>query len=94
MKIYLKNLEVVFKLFANQKRLQIIKLLIKKGNLTLTDIASEIKLSIKATSKHLLYLNRGGMLISYRRANYMFYNITPGLSGYVLYFIKLISRGS
>ncbi|KKS36955.1 MAG: hypothetical protein A3G49_03255 [Candidatus Sungbacteria bacterium RIFCSPLOWO2_12_FULL_41_11] len=54
----MKNLEKIFKGLANRRRLAIIKLLAKNKQLSVTDIAKQIKLSFKATSKHLSVLRQ------------------------------------
>lgn len=48
-----KELERFLKSVANKRRLQIIKLLKSKGKLSVGKIAKELKLSFKATSRHL-----------------------------------------
>ena len=49
--------ERIFKAMANSRRLQIIKLLKNKKKFTVGEIAGEIKLSFKSTSKHLIILS-------------------------------------
>jgi DNA-binding transcriptional ArsR family regulator len=48
--------ERILKALANRRRLAILGLLEKRGELSVAEIASGIKLSFKATSKHLLIL--------------------------------------
>jgi DNA-binding transcriptional ArsR family regulator len=57
-----KELEKIFKIYASKRRLDIINLLIKKKTASLNEIAREIKLSIKSTSKHLRILYSVGLL--------------------------------
>jgi len=52
----IKELEKLFKSLGNRRRLKIIKLLLIDNELTVSDIAKELKISIKAASKHLLNL--------------------------------------
>lgn len=49
----MKELERQYKALANGKRLAIVKYLTKSHQASVGDIAREIKLSLKATSKHL-----------------------------------------
>ena len=49
----MKQLERIFKGLANRRRLAIIRLLSKKKELSVADIAREINLSFTSTSKHL-----------------------------------------
>ena len=51
-----KELEKIFKIFASKRRLDIINLLRRKEAISLNEIAREIKLSLKSTSKHLRIL--------------------------------------
>ena len=48
-----KNIEKVMKALANRRRLAILKYLNKFGKARVGDISREIRLSFKATSKHL-----------------------------------------
>ena len=54
----MKELEKIFKGLANRRRLAIIRLLSKKGELPVAEIANHIKLSFTSTSKHLNILHR------------------------------------
>jgi DNA-binding transcriptional ArsR family regulator len=56
-----KELEKVFKAFANKRRLAILKHLKKTGKSSVGDISSAIKLSFKATSKHLSILSNANI---------------------------------
>lgn len=49
----MKEIEKILKALANHRRLAIVKYLNKTGPASVGDIANEIKLSFKATSKHL-----------------------------------------
>ncbi len=49
------ELNRILKALANKRRLQILRYL-KRGRSSVTDIAAEIKLSFKATSRHLSIL--------------------------------------
>lgn len=57
-----KELEKILKVLASKRRLDIIKLLRNKRKMPLSDIAEEIKLSGKSTSKHLRILYSAGLL--------------------------------
>ena len=58
----MKELEKQLKALANKRRLAILKLLKSKQRLAVGDIADAIKLSFKATSKHLVILYSVGLL--------------------------------
>ncbi len=57
----MKDLERILKALANKRRLAILKHL-KGGKASVSDIAKTIKLSFKATSKHLTILTGAGIL--------------------------------
>ncbi len=52
-----RDLERLLKAIANKRRVAILKYLKHIGRASVGDIATEIKLSLKATSKHLLKLS-------------------------------------
>jgi len=52
-----KELERIFKAFANKRRIAIVSFLKQKGKASVGDIAKAIKLSFRATSKHLVILS-------------------------------------
>ena len=52
----MKDLERQLKALANRRRLAIIRFLKKSGKASVSDIAKEIKLSFKSTSRHLAVL--------------------------------------
>ena len=58
----MKDLEKILKAFANRRRLAIVKYLKKNGEAPVSKIAGEIKLSFKATSKHLGILTAADIL--------------------------------
>ena len=58
----MKNLERVLKALASRRRLQILAYLKQVEHASVADIAREIRLSFKATSKHLLILTSADIL--------------------------------
>ncbi|MDO8562180.1 MAG: metalloregulator ArsR/SmtB family transcription factor [bacterium] len=58
----MNELERNMKALANKRRLAILKYLKRVGKSSVGDIASEIKLSFKATSRHLAVLTNVGIL--------------------------------
>lgn len=58
----MKELEKNLKALANARRLAIIRYLLRKKKATVGDIAEEIKLSFKSTSRHLAVLSGAGIL--------------------------------
>ena len=58
----MKQTEKILKALANRRRLAILKLLSSTAKASVGDIAKEIKLSFKATSKHLVILRNADIL--------------------------------
>jgi|SRR3989338_6952618 len=54
---HMKDLEKILKVLASRRRLAILQYLKKSKEANVGDIAEEIKLSFKATSKHLAVLS-------------------------------------
>ena len=75
-----RQLERVFKAFANRRRIAIILYLKKKKEASVGDIAAELKLSIKSTSRHLSVLSAAGILESDQRSSWVFYSFLSGMS--------------
>lgn len=65
----MKELEKVLKALANERRLKILKILKKNSELSVGEVAEEIGLSFRSTSRHLTLLYRVGVLEQERRAN-------------------------
>ena len=57
-----KELEKILKALANKRRIFILKYLKSEGSASVGDIASEIELSFKATSKHLMILSHADIV--------------------------------
>jgi len=72
----MKNLERILKALANKRRLEILKTLKHRKELSVSEIADEIKLSIKATSKHLSVLYNADILDKEQRSLQMFYKLS------------------
>lgn len=65
----------VLKALANERRLKILKLLLEKGHLSVGDISYEIRLSFRSTSRHLVLLERAGLLKRKQIKTSVFYSI-------------------
>lgn len=76
----LKETEKIFKALANKRRLAIIRLLKNKKELTVGEIAKEIKLSFKSTSRHLYVLYGAELLEKEQRGLQMFYSVNKNLA--------------
>ena len=71
----MKDLERSLKALANRRRLAILKYLKRTGEAPVGDIAQEINLSFKATSKHLCVLGTCNILERNQRSSQMFYRL-------------------
>jgi len=72
-----KILERVLKAMANRRRLAVLKFLKKAKEASVGEIANEIKLSLNATSKHLLILSAAGIIDREQRSLQMYYSLLP-----------------
>ncbi|MEK7558414.1 MAG: metalloregulator ArsR/SmtB family transcription factor [Patescibacteria group bacterium] len=70
-----KEMERVLKALANRRRLAIIKFIKKEKEASVGDVAEEIKLSFKSTSKHLALLAAADILEKEQRSSQMFYRL-------------------
>ena len=68
--------ETIFKTLANVNRLKIIKMLPSGEKLNVGDISQKLRITFSATSRHLIILQRVGVLE------------TEGTAGHVFYFIR------
>ena len=72
-----KDFERIMKALANRRRLAILRFLKTEKEANVGDIAEEIKLSFKATSKHLGVLSAAGIIDREQRSLQMFYRLSP-----------------
>jgi len=74
-----KDFERIMKALANRRRIAILKLLKMEKEVSVGDIAEEIRLSFKATSKHLGILSAAGITDREQRSLQMFYYLSSDL---------------
>lgn len=79
----MKDTEKLLKALANRRRLAIVKYLNKFGKASVGDVAREIKLSFKATSKHLGLLRSADVLEREQVNLQVFYSLSRPLSGVI-----------
>jgi len=75
--------EKVLKALANKRRLKILKHLDVNGKCTVSDISQSIKLSMKATSKHLQLLYAADLLERDQRGLRAYYDLSLTIPKYV-----------
>jgi len=86
----MKDLEKSLKSLANRRRLAILKYLKENREASVTEIAGAIKLSLKATSKHLRILATTDIVEREQRSLSMFYRLSPEQKPAVKYIISLL----
>lgn len=86
----MKDLERIYKAFANRRRLAIVSHLKKEREATVGAIASRIHLSFKATSKHLLVLAAADIVDKEQRSLEMHYRIASDLHPHAKQVIALL----
>lgn len=72
----MQKLEKILKALANRRRLAILKYLKKRKEASVGEIAGIIKLSLKATSKHLIVLSAADLVEREQRSLLMFYRLS------------------
>lgn len=75
----MKRWTVIFRTLANINRLKIIKLLADGRNMSVTDIAGDLKISFKGTSNHLAQLKNLDVLDAQGSAGHVFYSLNRQL---------------
>lgn len=82
--------EKQLKVLANRRRLAILKYLKAHREAPVAEIAEEINLSFKATSKHLAILAAAGIVEREQRSLQMFYKLTNISLSIARYVINLL----
>jgi len=75
--VRMKDLERILKAFANKRRLAILEYLKKNKEANVGEIAEEIELSLKSTSRHLAVLSGADIVEKEQRSLMVFYKIAP-----------------
>lgn len=81
----------LFKALANEKRLQILYLLIRKGPLTVGSISERLKFPIQTTSRHLNQLEKVGLVKTRQRRSWIYYQVaekSPQVIRKTLFFVR------
>ncbi|HEY4516576.1 MAG TPA: metalloregulator ArsR/SmtB family transcription factor [Candidatus Paceibacterota bacterium] len=74
-----KGLERTLKALANRRRIRIVRLLKKRKEMSVGSIAEAIKLSFRATSRHLATLSSANVLDKEQRSVQMLYRLAHPL---------------
>jgi DNA-binding transcriptional ArsR family regulator len=81
----IKDLEKILKILANKRRLAIISFLKKKKEAKVGDIANELRISFKATSKHLGLLFNADIVEREQKSLQMWYKLSVNQNNVVKY---------
>lgn len=73
------ELERVMKALANRRRIATIRLIKRNKEMTVGDVSSGLKISFKATSKHLSVLATADILEKEQRSIQMFFRLAPDM---------------
>lgn len=86
----MKELERILKSLANRRRLAILKYLKAKKEANVGDIADEINLSLKSTSRHLSVLAAADILEKEQRGLQVFYRLSSSPKSIVKYLLTIL----
>lgn len=86
----MKDLEKQLKALANRRRLAILKYLKNRKQAPVSEIAGVIKLSFKATSKHLNLLLTSGVVERDQVSLQMFYRLSADLNSATSHVLSLL----
>jgi len=87
----LKQLTKNFKALGNERRLKILKLLLKEDKLAVGEISDRINLSFRSTSKHLKVLENVGLVEWEQVSTNIYYFMSSDIPAE---FLKLIGKFS
>ena len=87
-----RGLEKLFRAFSNRRRLNIVKMLISEGSANIEDLASELKLSYKATYQHMARLVERGILDKERSSGGVIYFLDSNMDKAAKVLLELIKR--
>lgn len=86
----MRKLEKILKALANRRRLAILKYLKENKEAPVAEIADEINLSFKATSKHLGVLSAIDIIEREQRSSQMFYSLSATQEPPAKYIISIL----
>ncbi len=75
--MHLSELEKLFKALGNKKRLEIVKLLLENGEMSVGEISEKLDLPLKTASRNLRMLYNAGLLTVKTKKGYVFYSYRP-----------------
>lgn len=85
-----RELEKLLKAVGNRRRIAILQYLKKHHEASVGELANEIHLSFRSTSRHLTVLSSAGIIESDQRSTQIFYSIVSEQNLIVLKIISLL----
>jgi len=73
----LKKADIIIRSLNHKLRLQIIRLLQDKGEMTVTEIYSKLKLEQSVASQHLAIMRRAAIVNTRRDGKFIYYTLNP-----------------
>lgn len=89
--MYFKNLEKIVKGFSNHRRIEILNLLHDKPELSLSEIAEELKINFKTAGEHVRRLVIAGLVIKRHENSSVRHKVTK-LGKAVLMFLRTLEQ--
>lgn len=87
--LYPRQLEKIIKGVANHRRIEILNLLDKSPELSLTDIAGRLKIDFRTAGEHVRRLYLAGMIVKRNRGAEVAHKVNA-LGKYVLKFLRTL----
>ncbi|MFH1632088.1 MAG: metalloregulator ArsR/SmtB family transcription factor [bacterium] len=86
----MKKLEKTMKALANRRRLWILSILKNKATASVSELAKEMRVSIMATSRHVVILRAAGIVHRERSGKFVIYHIAHDLDPAAEAIVKLL----
>ena len=80
----------LFKAVANKRRVEILRLLLTEGEKNVSEVAQRLEISFVSASRHLLQLERVGLLKNYQKSLWVYYSVNDGPSSEVKALLQII----
>lgn len=84
-----RKLEKIVKGFSNHRRIEILALLDRKRNLSVMDVARELRVNFKTISEHIRRLTHAGLVTKKNMGAAVEHTVSK-LGGYVLKFLRTL----
>ena len=88
----LKKADIIIRTLNHQLRIEIIKILLEKGELTVTEIYEKLHLEQSVASQHLSMLRRAGIVLTRRTGKFIWYSVDTARIVEIFDFAKKIVK--